>query len=102
LAAINIYASGLPYERSNLYKDIAWKPQVTPISTSKSQQEQYQQTPWYKHTMSELQYYRYKGWGEVAHKKSNYNQLVRVGDRLECSGQGTLRSPSPPSNNLYQ
>ncbi|TFK19800.1 putative translation initiation inhibitor [Coprinopsis marcescibilis] len=38
--------------------------------------------------MSHLQYYSYKGFGEEAKEKFWYNQAVRVGDRIEISGQG--------------
>ncbi|EAU81847.1 endoribonuclease L-psp family protein [Coprinopsis cinerea okayama7 len=38
--------------------------------------------------MSHLQYFNYKGFGE--HQRDNYwySQAVRVGDRIECAGQG--------------
>lgn len=39
-------------------------------------------------TMSHLQYYAYPGEGVRHLKEHNYNQAVRVGDRIECSGQG--------------
>lgn len=39
--------------------------------------------------MSHLQYYAYKGQGEKKRKQYSYNQAVRVGDRIECAGQGT-------------
>lgn len=39
--------------------------------------------------MSHLQYYAYKGVGERNLKRNGYNQAVRIGDRIECSGQGT-------------
>ncbi|KAJ4351947.1 uncharacterized protein N0V89_007292 [Didymosphaeria variabile] len=42
--------------------------------------------------MSHLQYYAHKGVGEQKLKQHGYQQAVRVGDRIECSGQG-----SPPS-----
>ncbi|OAL43730.1 putative L-PSP endoribonuclease family protein [Pyrenochaeta sp. DS3sAY3a] len=38
--------------------------------------------------MSHLQYYAYKGVGERNLKNYGYNQAVRVGERIECSGQG--------------
>ncbi|KAK3721081.1 hypothetical protein LTR37_003371 [Vermiconidia calcicola] len=38
--------------------------------------------------MSHLKYYSYKGYGESAREKSSYSQAVRVGDRIECAGQG--------------
>ncbi|KFA49093.1 hypothetical protein S40293_07080 [Stachybotrys chartarum IBT 40293] len=39
--------------------------------------------------MSTLQYYAYPGMGEYARENLGYNQVVRVGDRLEASGQVT-------------
>lgn len=41
--------------------------------------------------MSTLQYYAYPGMGEYARENLGYNQVVRVGDRLEVSGQGTRK-----------
>lgn len=38
--------------------------------------------------MSDLQYYAYKGVGETNREKYRYSQAVRVGDRVECAGQG--------------
>lgn len=38
--------------------------------------------------MSHLQYYRQPGYGEWAYDKFAYNQAVRVGDSVHCSGQG--------------
>ncbi|KAL1604795.1 hypothetical protein SLS60_004335 [Paraconiothyrium brasiliense] len=38
--------------------------------------------------MSHLQYYAYPGKGETARKKFKYSQAVRIGDRIECAGQG--------------
>ncbi|KIJ48719.1 hypothetical protein M422DRAFT_162319 [Sphaerobolus stellatus SS14] len=38
--------------------------------------------------MSHLQYYCYKGFGEAKREELWYSQAVRVGDRIECSGQG--------------
>ncbi|KAL5397504.1 hypothetical protein PMIN06_002859 [Paraphaeosphaeria minitans] len=38
--------------------------------------------------MSHLQYYAYKGVGERNLKHHGYQQAVRVGDRIECAGQG--------------
>ncbi|KAL3426419.1 L-PSP endoribonuclease family protein [Phlyctema vagabunda] len=38
--------------------------------------------------MSNLQYYAYKGLGEKQVKDFHYSQAVRVGDRIECAGQG--------------
>lgn len=38
--------------------------------------------------MSTLQYSSYDGYGEIALKEYHYSQAVRVGDRIECAGQG--------------
>jgi hypothetical protein len=38
--------------------------------------------------MSHLQYYCYDGWGQKAKRDFNYSQAVRIGDRIECAGQG--------------
>ena len=38
--------------------------------------------------MSHLQYYAYPGFGEKQVKDFSYSQAVRVGDRIECAGQG--------------
>ncbi|KAJ9609895.1 NRAMP-like transporter smf-3 [Cladophialophora chaetospira] len=38
--------------------------------------------------MSHLQYIAYPGVGERNCEKYRYNQAVRVGDRIECAGQG--------------
>ncbi|KAL3469806.1 Endoribonuclease L-PSP/chorismate mutase-like protein [Aspergillus californicus] len=38
--------------------------------------------------MSHLQYYAYPGYGSTSQKDLHYSQAVRVGDRIECSGQG--------------
>ena len=38
--------------------------------------------------MSGLKFYTYPGIGEFAYQVLGYNQAVRVGDRIECSGQG--------------
>ncbi|CAI6340610.1 unnamed protein product [Periconia digitata] len=38
--------------------------------------------------MSHLQYYAYDGVGVRNRGLYGYNQAVRVGDRIECSGQG--------------
>lgn len=40
--------------------------------------------------MSHLQYFSYKGFGEHMREALSYNQAVRIGDRIEISGQGTL------------
>ncbi|KAL4995200.1 Endoribonuclease L-PSP/chorismate mutase-like protein [Aspergillus recurvatus] len=38
--------------------------------------------------MSHLQYFSYKGFGEHMREVLSYNQAVRIGDRIEVSGQG--------------
>jgi enamine deaminase RidA (YjgF/YER057c/UK114 family) len=38
--------------------------------------------------MAHLQYSSYKGVGERILKTYGYSQAVRVGDRIECAGQG--------------
>jgi hypothetical protein len=38
--------------------------------------------------MSSLQYFAYKGKGEMNREKFGYCQAVRIGDRIECAGQG--------------
>ncbi|KAI4638526.1 hypothetical protein J4E93_010081 [Alternaria ventricosa] len=38
--------------------------------------------------MSHLQYYAYPGKGESARENTRYSQSVRIGDRIECAGQG--------------
>lgn len=38
--------------------------------------------------MSHLQYHAYKGVGEENRKAYKYAQAVRIGDRIECAGQG--------------
>lgn len=44
--------------------------------------------------MSSLQYSSYDGYGQYALKEFHYSQAVRVGDRIECSGQGASSSSS--------
>ncbi|KAJ5939166.1 hypothetical protein N7466_002300 [Penicillium verhagenii] len=41
-----------------------------------------------KPAMSHLQYFSYKGLGERNCQKFRYSQAVRIGDRIECAGQG--------------
>ncbi|KAJ5897897.1 hypothetical protein N7504_008185 [Penicillium tannophilum] len=38
--------------------------------------------------MPHLQYFSYKGIGERQRQKFRYSQAVRIGDRIECAGQG--------------
>lgn len=45
--------------------------------------------------MSQLKYFIYPNHGEWARDTFSYSQAVRVGDRIECSGQGQkLLSPN--------
>lgn len=39
--------------------------------------------------MSNLKYFDYDGYGKFARENYGYSQAVRVGDRIEISGQGT-------------
>ncbi|CEL09354.1 Putative L-PSP endoribonuclease family protein [Aspergillus calidoustus] len=38
--------------------------------------------------MSHIQYYAYKDIGDEKHVKFRFSQAVRLGDRIECAGQG--------------
>jgi hypothetical protein len=40
--------------------------------------------------MADLQYYAYDGVGKRNQQNFRYSQAVRVGDRIECAGQGTF------------
>lgn len=40
--------------------------------------------------MSHLQYYSYDGVGKRNREQFWYSQAVRVGDRIECAGQGMI------------
>lgn len=44
--------------------------------------------------MSQLKNYTYEGVGEFLSNFLNYAQAVRVGDRIELSGQGMSPRPS--------
>jgi hypothetical protein len=46
--------------------------------------------------MSDLKYFNYDGFGTFAREHYGYNQAVRIGDRIEISGQGTLPHHTPP------
>lgn len=39
--------------------------------------------------MAHLQYYAYPGRGAAQRERCWYSQAVRIGDRIECAGQGT-------------
>lgn len=43
--------------------------------------------------MSHLKYYAYKDLGVKQQKDFHYSQAVRVGDRIECAGQGKKDRP---------
>jgi enamine deaminase RidA (YjgF/YER057c/UK114 family) len=40
--------------------------------------------------MSHLEYFSYPGFGEHMRETLSYSQAVRIGDRIEISGQGML------------
>lgn len=40
--------------------------------------------------MADLQYYNYPGVGTSNREQFSYSQAVRVGDTIQCSGQGKL------------
>lgn len=45
--------------------------------------------------MSDLKYFNYEGFGEYARENYGYSQAVRIGDRVEISGQGTSPFTTP-------
>lgn len=45
--------------------------------------------------MADLQYYAYDGVGKRNQEKFRYSQAVRVGDRIECAGQGMGQTLHP-------
>jgi hypothetical protein len=47
----------------------------------------------YTKKMSNLQYFAYEGVGQRNLKQHGYSQAVRVGDRIECAGQGEREKP---------
>ncbi|KAH7121902.1 endoribonuclease L-PSP [Dactylonectria estremocensis] len=47
--------------------------------------------------MSNLKYFSYDGFGKFALENYGYNQAVRVGDRIEISGQGGWDPDSAPA-----
>ena len=49
--------------------------------------------------MAHLQYFTYPEFGAVLSNESYYSQAVRIGDRIECSGQGKQTDPVRP--NIY-
>jgi enamine deaminase RidA (YjgF/YER057c/UK114 family) len=38
--------------------------------------------------MSKLEFFNTPGYGEIARTRNHYNQALRIGDRVEISGQG--------------
>ncbi|KAL1894238.1 hypothetical protein Sste5346_006024 [Sporothrix stenoceras] len=46
--------------------------------------------------MSSLTYHNYDGYGKYAHDVFQYSQAVRIGDRIEISGQGGWDPKSAP------
>lgn len=46
-------------------------------------------------TMANLQYYNYPGVGTSNREQFSYSQAVRVGDTIQCSGQGESVVPIP-------
>ncbi|MBE3046040.1 hypothetical protein IMZ48_26570 [Candidatus Bathyarchaeota archaeon] len=49
--------------------------------------------------MSHLQYFSYEGFGDRVRKETHYSQAVRIGDKIEISGQGEslpFSLPLPP------
>jgi len=47
--------------------------------------------------MSHLQYFSYPGFGEEKREEIWYSQAVRIGDRIEISGQGIFTNYLPTS-----
>lgn len=47
------------------------------------------------YAMADLKFYNYPGVGEQNKTDAWYSQAVRIGDRIECSGQGKLSSRAP-------
>jgi enamine deaminase RidA (YjgF/YER057c/UK114 family) len=46
--------------------------------------------------MSNLKYFNYSDFTLTLSNQSHYSQAVRIGDRIECSGQGTASEPRAP------
>lgn len=51
--------------------------------------------------MSHLTYYNYDGVGKAKQSQFKYSQAVRVGDRIECAGQGIPLLPSTPNTHPH-
>lgn len=52
--------------------------------------------------MAHLQYHNYEGVGVKNNQDYWYSQAVRIGDRIECAGQGALVSWSSYSIQSYR
>ena len=50
--------------------------------------------------MSHLQYFSYEGFGDRVRKETHYSQAVRIGDKIEISGQGERLSPEIYRNSI--
>ncbi|KAJ5954286.1 L-PSP endoribonuclease family protein, partial [Penicillium viridicatum] len=51
--------------------------------------------------MSHLIYYNYDDFGKLLRKRNKYSQAVRIGDRIECSGQGTYTRGWNPQTGTF-
>ena len=49
--------------------------------------------------MSHLQYFDYEGFGKRVRQDTHYSQAVRIGNRIEISGQGA--HPSLTYSDMY-
>lgn len=49
--------------------------------------------------MADLKYFNYPGVGESNQRDYHYSQAVRIGDKIECSGQGRIPNPMERSLN---
>lgn len=52
--------------------------------------------------MSHLKYYAYEKAGVEKKKGFNYSQAVRIGDRIECAGQGKLNDTVRDRYKMYE
>lgn len=74
--------------RSTLHREASSR-----IITKQSSEQSFKSKPpiyLFGSTMSHLQYFSYKGFGEHMREVLSYSQAVRIGDRIEISGQGML------------
>lgn len=72
--------------RQNLYPGQTRKEPVTSTSKASSQ-------PAEMSGACVIKYYNYPGVGVRNRQYLNYSQACRVGDNIECAGQGTYRLP---------